>query len=215
VTSTREIVRSFLSRRKSAEPLEGLSEDDRATFEALAVLADHYESGATRVTPVATTPRAALRARRSAEVMRELIDGAKEEITVLGYEISDVAIIEALARRASLGVVVDLIVDTSQTPMDRLMAAWPGGAGPASVWGSARDDRDKPYRLHAKAVIADGRRCMIGSANLTYSGLTTNLELGVLLEGHVVPRVRAYVTEMVERGIVVRVATLGESSTVH
>jgi|GEM_PF-2265741 len=36
--------------------------------------------------------------------------------------------------------------------------------------------------MHAKAVVVDGRRCIIGSANFTGRGTMRNIEAGVLLE---------------------------------
>lgn len=36
--------------------------------------------------------------------------------------------------------------------------------------------------LHAKLLIVDGRRALVGSANLTHRALTANLEAGVLIE---------------------------------
>jgi putative cardiolipin synthase len=36
--------------------------------------------------------------------------------------------------------------------------------------------------LHAKVLIVDGRRALVGSANLTHRALTANLEAGVLIE---------------------------------
>jgi phosphatidylserine/phosphatidylglycerophosphate/cardiolipin synthase-like enzyme len=185
------------------------SQEEELAAEALAVLADRHERRLNRVTPVATTPRSALGARRSDAVLRDLIASASHELVVLGYEVSDRDIITALAERASVGVSVDLLIDATQTPLARLAEAWPRGAGEARVWTTASADDGKPYRLHAKAVIADGRRCMVGSANLTYSGLHTNLELGVLLEGPVAKRFRRHVSEMVRRGVVTQALVLG------
>lgn len=218
MTSARDLVRSFLLERSNGRGRVHDSTFDRPRMslaeqlavEALSILADRYEAQTTQVTPVATIPRTALGARRSEAVIRELIAGATHELVVLGYEVSDVKIIGALADRASLGVAVDLLVDSEQTPLDRLIAAWPAGAGSAQVWQTGPDERGRAFRLHAKALIADGRRCMIGSANLTHSGLRANLELGVLLEGPVVQRLRGYVSEMVRRGIVRPAHTLGQ-----
>lgn len=208
-----DVVRAFL-RGGGTTPADtpAAPADEQLAMESLALLAERYERRYTRVTPVATTPRTALRARRSDAVLRELIAGAREELIVLGYEISDVDIIGALAERASLGVAVDLLVDGVQTPVERLAGAWPLGAGRARVWTTGHDDRGRPYRLHAKALIADGRRCMLGSANLTYSGLHTNLELGALIEGSVARRFRSHVREMVQRGVVVPARWLGDGA---
>lgn len=210
MTKASDVVRAFLRVRDVTDAVTAAATaDEQLAMESLTLLAERYERRYTRVTPVATTPRTALRARRSGAVLRELIAGATEELIVLGYEISDVDIIGALAERASLGVAIDLLVDGVQTPVERLAGAWPAGAGRARVWTTGLDDRGRPFRLHAKALIADGRRCMLGSANLTYSGLHTNLELGVLLEGSVARRFRSHVREMVQRGVVVPARWVG------
>ncbi|MDQ3608300.1 MAG: phospholipase D-like domain-containing protein [Actinomycetota bacterium] len=47
---------------------------------------------------------------------------------------------------------------------------WPAEQRPAT--GAA---------LHAKALVVDGRRALMGSANLTQRALTANLEVGVLV----------------------------------
>ena len=214
MTRAHDVVRAFLhGRDPRAAGVSQRADQERLAFEALAILAERHERRTTRVTPVATTPRTALRARRSASVLRELIRGATLEIIVLGYDVSDVDIINELAARASVGVAVDLLVDGAQTPIDRLVGAWPLGAGEARVWSTGLDERGRAYRLHAKAIIVDGRRCMLGSANLTYSGLHTNLELGVLLEGPVARQVRSHVSQMHRSGIVVPAQTLGAESS--
>jgi phosphatidylserine/phosphatidylglycerophosphate/cardiolipin synthase-like enzyme len=210
VSRADRIVREFLRGRASPQPT-GVTwgPEEELAVEALAVLADRNERRLNRVTPVATTPRSALGARRSDAVLRDLIASATNELVVLGYEVSDRGIITGLAERASLGVSVDLLVDAKQTPLSRLSEAWPRGAATARVWTTAFAEDGKPYRLHAKAVIADGRRCMLGSANLTYSGLHTNLELGVLLEGPVAKRFRRHVSEMIRRNVVTQAMVLG------
>lgn len=203
-----DVVRAFLREHDGSTQSERRG-DERLAFDALAILADRYDRHLDRVTPVATTPRSALGARRSDSVLRELIRGSTEEIVVLGYEVSDVDIISALAERASLGASVDLLVDSVQTPVSRLIDVWPDGAGPARIWTTTNASNGRPYRLHAKAVISDQRRCMVGSANLTYSGLHTNLELGVLIEGSFARRLRRYVSEMVRRKLVEQAAVIG------
>ena len=42
---------------------------------------------------------------------------------------------------------------------------------------------NNPMRNHTKAIIADSKIGVIGSANFTYSGLHTNIEIGVLIKG--------------------------------
>jgi len=54
--------------------------------------------------------------------------------------------------------------------------------------------------VHAKVVVADERRCYLGSANFTSLGLRGNFELGVFLEGDPVKRVTKVFDAMFDRG---------------
>jgi len=55
--------------------------------------------------------------------------------------------------------------------------------------------------IHAKAVIVDESRCYLGSANLIRTALTTNFELGVLLEGPAVEDVVQVFDAMFRRAV--------------
>ncbi|MBI4564303.1 MAG: hypothetical protein HY716_06390 [Planctomycetes bacterium] len=46
----------------------------------------------------------------------------------------------------------------------------------------ARREKALLYQMHAKLLLADGRRAYVGSANLTDTSLHYNLELGLYLE---------------------------------
>lgn len=45
-----------------------------------------------------------------------------------------------------------------------------------------RRDRVLIFQMHAKAIIADGERAYVGSANLTDTSVNYNLELGLLVD---------------------------------
>jgi len=50
--------------------------------------------------------------------------------------------------------------------------------------------------VHAKAIIIDGTRAYVGSANFTQTGLSSNFELGVLLDGPLIDDCIAVFDEM-------------------
>ena len=59
---------------------------------------------------------------------------------------------------------------------------WPGASRPAVYYDPRALDGDGPGGvLHAKAVVADGERLFVTSANLTEAAQTSNIELGVLI----------------------------------
>jgi phosphatidylserine/phosphatidylglycerophosphate/cardiolipin synthase-like enzyme len=61
------------------------------------------------------------------------------------------------------------------------------------------------FLLHAKLVIADQRRMILGSANLTGPGLSHNLEAGVILGPREATEMAGIVEGLIERGLVKRV----------
>ncbi len=55
-------------------------------------------------------------------------------------------------------------------------------------------------KLHAKILSVDDRAVLITSANLTYHGLFSNLELGVVVYGRVAGEVRRHFDRLERQG---------------
>ena len=114
---------------------------------------------------------------------RELIVGAREEIHVLAYTISaeGMRIVNMLEEGLRRGVRVRLVVNKlhekegavvdSLLVLNRRYARL--GLGDFSDPGG----RD----LHAKVIVVDREAAIIGSANLSYRGMSGNYEIGVLI----------------------------------
>jgi len=52
---------------------------------------------------------------------------------------------------------------------------------------------------HVKVLVADRERAYLGSANFTFPGMTSNFELGALVEGEDVKLVHEFVRDLVDR----------------
>jgi phosphatidylserine/phosphatidylglycerophosphate/cardiolipin synthase-like enzyme len=52
---------------------------------------------------------------------------------------------------------------------------------------------------HLKLLTADGAAAYIGSANMTFAGMTTNFEVGALVEGAAVVAYETLFDELVRR----------------
>jgi len=65
------------------------------------------------------------------------------------------------------------------------------------------DQRDGLGVLHAKLLVVDGCRALVGSANLTHRALTANIEAGILIRDHDLER---HVRALMECRIPVRSA---------
>lgn len=67
-------------------------------------------------------------------------------------------------------------------------------------------ENDKLLGSHAKVLIVDNKYVYIGSANLTRSGLTDNLEIGILLKGTIASKVSKLWNHLIETGFLVEVS---------
>ncbi len=144
--------------------------------------------------PVANRPTM----RRTEQALLELIESATDELLLVSfvtYEVESIraALVEAIER----GVKVTLIAESTEhndTVADqdprRLVGPEYADRMTVLVWASkARIEftGGRPGRLHAKFAIADRRRLLLGSANLTQAALARNIEAGVLITGGRIP----------------------------
>ena len=154
----------------------------------------------TRVSLVWTGPEPrASGARDTAVVVRELFASAERHVLVAGYSFEKGEAIltplhEAMRDR---GVRAEMFVhlrEASEVPVDpewylRTQAAawrtayWPFGEPVPTLYVDPRAAVPRSYAsLHAKCIVVDGQRALVGSANFTDRGHARNIEAGVLVE---------------------------------
>jgi phosphatidylserine/phosphatidylglycerophosphate/cardiolipin synthase-like enzyme len=117
-------------------------------------------------------------------VLQELVLSAQEEIHLMSYLLTDSAapLIDMLEEVLEKGVRVTAVVNSyegnSKPLLNRLQAL-------AQKHRHARvfvySDADKGS-LHAKVLVADRKRAVVGSANLSWGGMVTNNEISLLVE---------------------------------
>jgi phosphatidylserine/phosphatidylglycerophosphate/cardiolipin synthase-like enzyme len=167
---------------------------------------------ATRARPVWTGPGATGEQRLTASVLHELITGARRRILLLSFAAhtlrSVAADLEAaVASDCTVDVVFETEADSSgaYTGHDRRPF---GDIRGIHRWRWPADQRTQRAVLHAKALIIDGERALIGSANLTKRALTANLEVGILVRDAVVAAaLEAHVRALMARGVLTRQET--------
>lgn len=118
-------------------------------------------------------------------VMEETVRGATKEIQVVAYLITKQAmnLIDLLERAADRGIVVTIIVNRLEE-QDQLIVG--RLARIASRHGHFRvlNFTDKKGRqLHAKIMIVDRKRAIVGSANFSWGGMFSNYEIGLYIQG--------------------------------
>ncbi|KQC14076.1 MAG: endonuclease [Desulfuromonas sp. SDB] len=114
-------------------------------------------------------------------VIGEMIDEAREQLVLTVYVLTNRGLVNKITEALERGVAVTIYLYDN------------GGKNPMN--DATRDifrlqeefsylevNSVKNRVLHAKIIVADGRRVLVGSANLTYNALANNYELGFLVE---------------------------------
>lgn len=141
-----------------------------------------------------TGPKTELVPVRSTEqVMLEIIKAARKELFLVSFvNVGAGSIVSALNSAISSGVEIHMLLEHSLGAAESMKKAVPGAE--IHIWTeeSKREIAAPPNAsVHAKCVVADGKRAFITSANLTDFAMEKNIELGVMIEGGREPRVLA------------------------
>lgn len=131
--------------------------------------------------------------RATAPVITQVVREAERELLLMTYSARPYQpLTDALRDAVSRGVEVSVVVETLQGAGSALAGAEPyqafTGVGGISLyhWPPAKR-ADPNAKMHAKLAVADRRVLFITSANLTASGVTSNIEAGVLIRGGTAP----------------------------
>jgi cardiolipin synthase len=106
----------------------------------------------------------------------DAIATARNSVFVEMYVLTDGQVMSALGSAARRGVEVWVLFDPNQE-LNQAAAARLRQSGV-----TVRFYRSSGEKLHAKAMVVDGRRLTVGSANWTSSGFTRNHELDAVVE---------------------------------
>jgi phosphatidylserine/phosphatidylglycerophosphate/cardiolipin synthase-like enzyme len=171
--------------RRAEEALSTSPRMIRLVLQALAIQYRRLEPHLARATLVATLPNRLppVGTAATAQVVREMVSSATDEIVLLGYEVSEPEIVDLLVARARAGVRVTMVVDHEPSRLGRLQKLWPEDA-PVSIYvGSENELTGKYASIHGKTLLVDQRDLLITSANFTHHGQEENVELGLRSQG--------------------------------
>jgi phosphatidylserine/phosphatidylglycerophosphate/cardiolipin synthase-like enzyme len=110
-------------------------------------------------------------------LLTALIGSARHTLEVYAEELQDRGMERALAAAARRAVRVRVILPASSGP-DRDA---PGVALIGAAGAQVRRLQQSNLYVHAKAIVADGRRAFVGSENLSTASLDHNREVGVIV----------------------------------
>jgi phosphatidylserine/phosphatidylglycerophosphate/cardiolipin synthase-like enzyme len=146
------------------------------------------DADARRSRPVWTGPGASGEQRLTAAVLHELVANASDRVLIVSfaaYTLTKLAAdLEAAVQR---GCQVDVVFETEDDSAGAYSGPQSkpfGSVADIRRWRWPAEQRTVGAVLHAKLLVVDGRRALVGSANLTHRALTANLEAGVLVEDH-------------------------------
>jgi phosphatidylserine/phosphatidylglycerophosphate/cardiolipin synthase-like enzyme len=150
--------------------------------------------------------RASPGARTTGGAAREIIDGSRLSLLLVGYSITvDTSVsglatqtVDAIAQAAERGVVVTAVLHRDAN-RSALLQAWRSALPPPAIftWPLANDQM---AAVHAKLLIADRKDGLITSANLTYHGFERNLEMGLRVTGRAVAEIHDRFHELIAAG---------------
>lgn len=182
----------------AARDLAGIDAD--AARRIIAALLTDRERRQSSVSLVWTGPEATdASARDTSVIVKELFAAARREVIVAGYSFdhgSDIlAPLHAVMDRH--GVKATLFLDLKDKALGAadidhaarrqltqwLIDNWPFGPPQPSLYYDPRTLTPGLWAsLHAKCIVIDRRRALVGSANFTNRGQTRNIEVGALID---------------------------------
>jgi phosphatidylserine/phosphatidylglycerophosphate/cardiolipin synthase-like enzyme len=131
-----------------------------------------------------------------------MIETAKTEVILLGYEMTDRDLIGLLAAASSRGAAVIAICDRGRRTAARIRALWPSETPPPKIFQDRERADGAPYAsMHAKCLLVDGKDVLVTSANFTFHGLHGNIEIGLRLSGAPAAEARKIFSHLVETRI--------------
>ena len=132
--------------------------------------------------------------RSTSVVMEDMLEGVRDagEVLLVGYALTVSPgsfmervvelLVKAARRHAALSVVLHSD-DNETTNLENLFALWDVFVKKPKVY-TWRPPPDHPYtKLHAKCLVVDRLDALVTSANFTFHGLESNLELGLRVRG--------------------------------
>lgn len=157
--------------------------------------------------------------RATRQVVQDIINGAKEELLVVGYWIAGHGdqegiirdVISLIADAAARGVDVTMVLDSGEKSYgknnrDVLGELWPSGQALPELLTWEVPSTEKHLKLHAKVLLADRHDALVTSANLTMHALDRNMEMGVRTTGSAGQRIAQHFSLLVRSGVLVSFA---------
>jgi len=134
---------------------------------------------------VSTTPVSfRTKNRKTYPVLKEMITSAQKNITLTGYSISDHFddLLDLIHLKSKRGITVELFLNNYNETKHIFKDINISNRSFFKVYSYSGIDGDEMASLHAKTMIVDEHKVFISSANLSYHGMVSNIEIGVMID---------------------------------
>ncbi|HJU14244.1 MAG TPA: phospholipase D-like domain-containing protein [Candidatus Nitrosotalea sp.] len=122
--------------------------------------------------------------RGTGPVIEEIIGDAQNEIQILAYLFTTsgrvLSLLESSLRK---GIRVTIVINEFEKQNDDIKEKITALINEFSHLKVVNFHKDGGEQLHAKVVVVDRKKAIVGSANFSWGGMTRNYEIGILLEG--------------------------------
>ena len=114
-----------------------------------------------------------VKALRTKDTMRNMIENTEKSLTITGYSISDyfAEMLDVIIKKSQQGVYVRIYVndiEKQKEALDRLMSY---RSRFLQIYEYQKQEDDKMAALHAKLIVSDVKKALVSSANLSYHGM--------------------------------------------
>jgi phosphatidylserine/phosphatidylglycerophosphate/cardiolipin synthase-like enzyme len=178
-----------------------------------------YERNKQSIELVWTGPKSRyIRLRRTDQALIELINSAKQRITIVSFAVYKVRnIMSALEKAAARGVEINIIIESPESSERKISFDTISALGSTLkskarifVWPYSKREttpEGKYGSLHAKIAISENQ-IYISSANLTDYAMNLNMEMGILVTGGELPeQARCHFDDLIAGGILIQIST--------
>lgn len=118
-------------------------------------------------------------------VLLELLDASRNELILVAYRLSSAApeLFDAIERALARGCAMTIVLDYSELPHESVASKFSKllKAYPALHIFCFIDRGERTRQLHAKMLISDRKRAVVGSANFSRNGFVDNHEIALLV----------------------------------
>jgi len=122
--------------------------------------------------------------RKTFPVLKETLISAQRSIILTGYSISDHfdELLNIINLKSKQGVQVELFLNDYESMKQVFNDIDKKNKNFFRVYNYAGVEGDVMASLHAKTLVVDEQKVFISSANLSYHGMISNIEIGVLID---------------------------------